>query len=313
MAAADGSPPPSTSPAAHRWPSLPVAEWEATRDTLHLWTQIVGKVRLANTPLVNHWWNVPLYVTARGLTTSLMPHPSGASFQVDLDLHGHELEIVTDGSDRRTLRLESGTIADFYTAFNELLASLDLTTPIWPVPVEIDDAVPFADDRVHGTYDPDHAHRFWQLLVSSDRVFHEFRSRFVGKVSPVHLFWGALDLAVSRFSGRTAPPHPGGAPNCGPEVMWEAYSHELSSCGYWPGGPGEGLFYSYAYPEPEGYRDAVMPSGAASYDPQLGEFVLPYEAVREAEDPDRVLTEFLQATYEAAADAADWDRRALER
>jgi hypothetical protein len=297
----------------HRWPSLPLAEWEATRDTLQLWTQMVGKVRMANTPMVNHWWNVPLYVTARGFTTSLIPHGRGPSFQIDFDLQVHQLEIVTDTDERRSLRLESQPVAQFYAELMSRLDELGLGTDIWTMPVEIEGAIPFDEDQLHTTYDPDQAHRFWRLLVQSDRVLHEFRSRFIGKASPVHLFWGGLDLAVTRFSGRAAPPHWGSPPHCGPQVMLEAYSHEVSSCGYWPGGGGEGLFYSYAYPEPEGFRDARVDPDAASYQGDLGEFVLPYEAVRTASDPDRVLLDFLQTTYEAAATNGDWDRQALER
>ncbi len=304
---------PATANPASRWPQLPVAEWAATRDTLQLWTQMVGKVRMANTPVVNHWWNVPLYVTARGLTTSLIPHAHGPSFQIDFDLQVHELEIVTETEVRRSITLESRPIPDFYAELMTRLDELGVGTAIWPVPVEIEGAVPFADDHEHGTYEPDQAHRFWLLLVEAERVLEEFRSRFVGKASPVHLFWGALDLAVTRFSGRTAPPHPGGAPNCGPQVMLEAYSHEVSSCGYWPGGDGEGLFYSYAYPEPAGFRDASVAPDLASYRGDLGEFALPYESVRTAADPDRFLLDFLQSTYEAAATAGSWDRQALER
>ena len=296
-----------------RWPSMPLAEWEATRDTLQLWTQIVGKVRMANTPIVNHWWNVPLYVTARGLTTSLIPHAHGLSFQIDFDLQDHRLEIVTDSDERRSLPLESRPVAEFYADFMARLDELGVGTAIWPMPVEIEDAIPFVDDQVHGTYNPDQAHRFWLMLVQINRIFQEFRSRYVGKASPIHLFWGALDLAVTRFSGRTAPPHPGGAPHCGPQVMLEAYSHEVSSCGYWPGGEGEGLFYSYTYPEPAGFHAMTVAPQAASYREDLGEFVLPYKAVRTASDPDQVLLDFLQTTYEAAAATGDWDREALER
>ena len=295
------------------WPSLPIAEWEATRDTLQLWTQIVGKVRMANTPTVNHWWNVTLYVTATGLTTSLIPHERGPSFQIDFDLQRHELAIVTTAGGRESIALEPRTVADFYAEMMRGLDALGVATQIWPVPVEIQGAIPFADDRTHAAYDADQAHRFWLLLVQCERVLEEFRSRFAGKASPVHLFWGGLDLATTRFSGRTAPPHPGGAPNCGPNVMWEAYSHEVSSCGYWPGGDGEGLFYSYAYPEPQGYRDMAVSPGRAGYRDDLGEFTLPYEVVRTAADPDRVLLDFLQSTYEAAAICGKWDRRALER
>jgi hypothetical protein len=298
---------------AGRWPSLPVAQWAPTRDTLQLWTQIVGKVRMVNTPLVNHWWNVPLYVTARGLTTSLIPHPHGPNFQIDFDLRDHQLQVVTDAGETRSFPLESRPVADFYAELMARLDELGVGTQIWPMPVEIEGAIAFTDDRLHASYDPDQAHRFWVLLVQSQRVFQVFRGRFEGKVSPIHLFWGALDLAVTRFSGRPAPAHPGGAPNCGPGVMLEAYSHEVSSCGYWPGGQGEGYFYSYAYPEPPGYREVAVRPGEASFSDELGEFLLPYEAVRTAVDPDALLLDFLQSTYEAAADCARWDRQALER
>ena len=298
---------------AERWPSLPVAEWQATRDTLLLWTQVVGKVRMANEALVNHWWNVPLYVSARGLTTSLVPHRSGVGFQIDFDFLVGELEIRTTSGGLGTLPLAPGPVAAFYAGVTERLDELGVPTTIWPMPVEIDGAIPFAADRVHTAYDPGQARDFWLALVQIERVLVEFRSRFVGKASPVHLFWGALDLATTRFSGRRAPPYPGSAPNCGPQVMLEAYSHEVSSCGYWPGGEGEGLFYSYAYPEPEGLGTAADLPPGASYSAELGEFVLPYEAVRTAPDPDRLLLGFLQATYEAAATCAHWDREALER
>lgn len=302
-----------TEPMADRWPALPVAEWQATRDTLHLWTQIVGKVRMVNEPLMSHWWNVPLYVTARGLTTSLMPHPSGEGFQIDFDFQTHVLEIATVSGAHRTLDLRPVTVAEFYDEVMETLDKLGVATTIWPVPVEIEGAIPFPDDGVHGAYDRQQVEHFWLALVQMVRVFHRFRGGFIGKVSPVHLFWGALDLAVTRFSGRPAPPHPGGVPNCGPHVMLEAYSHEVSSAGYWPGGEGEGLFYSYAYPEPGGYRESAVRPDGARFDADLGEFVLPYEQVRQADDPDGLLLEFLQSTYEAAASTARWDRATLER
>jgi hypothetical protein len=293
---------------------VPVAAWAETRDTLHLWTQVVGKVRMANAPVVNHWWNVPLYLSSRGLTTSLVPHPSGPAFQIDFDLRASLLDITTVAGGSASLALEPRTVGEFHAQVMGMLSDLGVATEIWPVPVEIDGAVAFAQDQVHAAYDPEAARRFWLSMVDMVRVFEVFRGRFLGKVSPVHFFWGAFDLAVSRFSGRGAPPHPGGAPNCGPHVMLEAYSHEVSSAGYWPGGPGaEGTFYSYAYPEPAGFRDAPVGPAAASYDEALGEFVLPYEAVRTADDPDAVLLEFLQSTYEAAATAAAWDRDALER
>jgi hypothetical protein len=299
---------------AERWPSIPVADWQDTRDTLQLYTQVVGKVRLANEPLRNHWWNVPLYVTARGLTTSLMPHPTGAAFQIDFDFLDERLDIATVTGEVRSLDLVPRPVADFYDAVMSMLADLGVATNTWPMPVEIPGAIPFPEDRVHASYDAGAVRRFWLALVDIERVLKGFRSRFVGKSSPVHVFWGALDIALTRFSGRTAPPHPGGAANCGPHVMWEAYSHEVSSCGYWPGPPGEeGIFYAYAYPEPSGYRDMVVSPTGARWDDGLAEFVLPYELVRAARDPDAVLLEFLQSTYEAASTTAHWDRAALER
>ncbi len=297
---------------ASAWPELPVAQWADTRDTLQLMTQVVGKVRLANTPLMSHWWNVVLYVSARGLTTGLIPH-GAKGFSIDFDFIDHHLIIATTGGERRTVPLQPGPIADFYRDVMTALDDLGLNTEIWTMPVEIPEAIPFDTDRQHVAYDGDQAHRFWLALVQMNRVFEIFRSRYIGKVSPVHFFWGAIDLAVTRFSGRPAPKHPGGAPNCGPHVMWEAYSHEVSSAGYWPGPDGEGVFYSYAYPEPPGYRDASVSPAQAAFDEGLGEFTLPYTAVREADDPDAVLLEFLQSTYEVAADMGGWDREALER
>lgn len=297
-----------------RWPSIPLDEWSDTRDTLHLWTQVVGKVRMENAPLVNHWWAVPLYLTARGLTTSLVPHPTGPSFQIDFDLLADRLDVATTDGRVRSLPLEPRTVADFHGEVLALLDDLDVGTEIWDMPVEIPGAIPFTEDTHHASYDGDAVRRFWRALVAMEAVFTDFRARFVGKASPVHLFWGALDLAVTRFSGRPAPLHPGGVPNCGPHVMWEAYSHEVSSCGYWPGAPGqEGTFYSYAYPEPDGFREVPVEPAAARWDDELAEFVLPYEAVRTADDPAATLLAFLQSTYEAAAQTARWDRAALER
>jgi hypothetical protein len=296
------------------WPSIPLDDWQATRDTLQLYTQVVGKVRMVNEPLLNHWWNVPLYVTGTGLTTSLMPHPTGPAFQIDFDFVEHRLDITTADGTSASLPLVPRSVAEFYETVMAMLADLDVATSIWPMPVEIPDAIAFTEDHTHASYDPVAVHRFWRALVQMDRVFTTFRARFVGKSSPVHVFWGALDLAATRFSGRTAPPHPGGAPNCGPHVMWEAYSHEVSSAGYWPGPPGEeGVFYSYAYPEPPGFRDTPVRPAGARWDGDLGEFILPYEQVRTAADPDALLLEFLQTTYEAAANSAGWDREALER
>ena len=295
------------------WPELPVDSWQPTRDTFTLWLQVVGKIRIARTPLLNHWWNAPLYLTGRGLTTSLIPAEAGRSFSIDLDLVDHRLDVTTTTGDRRGMDLAPRSVRDFYTELMALLDTMDLTTEIWPVPVEIEGAIPFLEDETHSAYDRDAVTTFWRMLVEAERVLDVFRASFVGKSSAVHLFWGALDLATTRFSGRAAPPHPGGAPNCGPHVMHEAYSRELSSAGYWPGGGGEGIFYSYAYPEPVGYRS--MPAGPddARWDDALGEFVLPYTAVRAARDPDAVLLDFLQRTYEAAAETGSWDRAALER
>ncbi|MGB3354167.1 MAG: DUF5996 family protein [Mycobacterium sp.] len=294
------------------WPELPVEQWAETRDTLQLMTQVVGKVRLANTPVMSHWWNVVLHVSARGLTTGLVPYGDNG-FQIDFDFVDHHLTVSSTTGERRIVPLRAGPIADYYREVTAALDELGLHTEIWPMPVEIADAIPLDTDTQHVAYDPDQVHRFWLALVQMTRVFEVFRSRFLGKVSPVHFFWGALDLAVTRFSGRSAPKHPGGAPNCGPHVMWEAYSHEVSSAGYWPGPDGEGVFYSYAYPEADGYRDAEVRPEQAYFDSNLGEFVLPYTAVREAADPDALLLEFLQSTYEVAADLGSWDRAALER
>lgn len=294
------------------WPELSVEHWAETRDTLQLMTQVVGKVRLANTPVMSHWWNVVLYVSARGLTTGLVPY-GDKGFQIDFDFVDHQLTVASTTGERRTVALRPGPVADFYREVTAALDDLGLHTDIWPMPVEIADAVPLDTDTQHVAYDAEQVHRFWLALVQMTRVFEIFRSRFVGKVSPVHFFWGALDLAVTRFSGRSAPKHPGGAPNCGPHVMWEAYSHEVSSAGYWPGPDGEGVFYSYAYPEPAGYRDAAVRPEQAYFDETLGEFVLPYTAVRESADPDALLLEFLQSTYEAAANLGSWDRAELER
>lgn len=295
------------------WPALPLAEWQDTRDTLQLWTQIIGKVRMMNAPPRNHWWHVPLYVTPTGLTTTLVPHASGNAFQVDFDFQADRLDIVTTLGQRRSVPLESGPVADFYAQVMQHLTELGVATPIWPMPVEIPGAIRLDTDTVHTAYDAAQAHRFWRALVAITPVFEQFQSRFIGKASPVHLFWGALDLATTRFSGRSAPPHPGGAPNCGPHVMLEAYSHEVSSLGYWPGAGTEGLFYSYAYPQPEGYRDVPVRPGDAAWDQELAEFTLPYESVRSSADPVGMLLEFAQSTYDAAADTARWDRPSLER
>lgn len=308
---------PSTKPirVQSAWPRLPrLDDWQDTFETVHLWTQIAGKIRLENTPLVNHWWNVPLYVTPRGLTTSAIPHRS-RSFEIDFDFIGHELRIATSDGARRAFSLGPMTVAEFYERIMRSLDELSISAKIHPLPVELPDPIQrFSDDTRHSSYDPGPVETFWRALLQADRVFTDFRARFLGKVSPVHFFWGAFDLAVTRFSGRPAPPHPGGAPNVGDWVMREAYSHEVSSAGFWPGaGLGEAAFYSYAYPEPDGFRDFPVKPEAAYFHADLGEFVLPYEAVRGAKDPDATLLDFLQSTYEAAAELAQWDRPALER
>jgi hypothetical protein len=293
------------------WPALPLAAWQDTRDTLHLWTQIVGKVRLALMPWVNHSWHTTLYVTARGLTTSLMPH-GGRGLEIEFDFCRHRLEMRTTEGTGRHVPLEPRSVADFYAETMARLAELDMTVHILPRPVEIPVAIPFAEDETHASYDAEYAHRFWLSLVQAHRVLTRFRAGFVGKVSPVHFFWGGFDLAVTRFSGRSAPRHAGGVPNCADWVMQDAYSQEVSSCGYWPNGADEGVFYAYAYPEPPGFRDWPVEPDGASYDAGLGEFLLPYERVRTAEDPDATLLSFLQSTYEAEAELARWDRDRLE-
>jgi hypothetical protein len=294
------------------WPSIPLEAWEPTRATLHMWTQIVGKIRLALAPPVNHWWHIPLYVTCRGLTTSPVPYGS-RTFQIDFDFIDHRLSIVTCDGGCEAFALEPRSVADFYAEIMGRLRSLGLETRIWTMPVEIPDPIPFDNDRAHAAYDAAFANRFWRALVQADRVLTAFRGRFCGKVSPVHFFWGSFDLAVTRFSGRPAPLHPG-APNVTDYVTREAYSHEVSSCGFWPGGPGmpEPAFYAYAYPAPDGFARASAGPDGAFFSETLGEFVLPYPIVRQAADPDDVLLQFLQSTYEAAADLGRWDRSALE-
>jgi hypothetical protein len=289
------------------WPALPYDAWRETCDTLHLWTQVVGKIRMVQTPWVNHSWHVTLYVTPCGLTTSAVPY-GGRSFQIDFDFRDHLLVILVDDGSRRTIRLEPKSVAAFYREVMSAMDDLGLPVHITMVPNEIADAIPFDEDETHASYDPEYARRFGQVLVSSARVLSEFRARFVGKCSPVHFFWGGFDLAVTRFSGRTAPEHPGGVPNMPDWVAREAYSHENISAGFWPGsGIGEAAFYSYTYPEPEGYRDYDVKPDAAYYHDELREFVLPYEAVRTADEPERALMAFLQTTYEAGSVPAEWD------
>lgn len=295
------------------WPSLPWEEWRETCETLHLWTQVIGKVRLALAPLVNHWWEVPLYVTARGLTTSPIPYQS-RYFQIDFDFISHELRMDKDDGHRHVMPLKPQTVAAFYRDVMDALHFLEIDVKIWPVPVEVPEPIPFEQDETHRAYDPEQAQRFWRVLVQTDRVFTEFRARFLGKVSPVHFFWGSFDLTVTRFSGWAAPKHPS-VPGVADRVLQEAYSHECSSAGFWPGGGGVDFpaFYSYAYPEPPGYASFRVLPPEASYAPKLHEFLLPYEAVRSAPSPDEMLLAFLQSTYEAAADLSRWDRPALER
>ena len=295
------------------WPTLSYSQWRDTANTLHMWTQIVGKVRLAQTPWVNHSWHVTLTVTPRGLSTLVVPH-GPRTFQIDFDFIDHRLVLSTSDGGVRTLPLEAQTTADFYRGLMNLLDGVGVPVVIHGRPNEVDPAIPFAEDREHTAYDPEAAHRFWRVLVQVDRVFRVFRAPFVGKCSPVHFFWGSFDMAVTRFSGRTAPPHPGGFPNMPDGITREAYSHEVSSAGFWPGGDAmpTPVFYSYAYPTPPGFKDAaVLPEGA-SWREDLGEFVLPYEAVREAASPDAALLAFLESTYTAAAETGGWDREALE-
>ncbi len=297
------------------WPSLDLDNWEATKETLHMWTQIVGKIRLDLAPHINHWWQVPLYLTPRGMTTSPMPDVHGARgrmVQIDFDFLSHELLFQTSEDECEAFALESMSVADFYAKVVGILDALKLEVTIWPVPVEVQEPVPFAEND-HGEYDSEYAQRLWRALLQSDRVMTEFRSWFLGKVSPVHFFWGSFDLAVTRFSGRDAPTHPG-VPIMPDFITHEAYSHEVSSAGFFPGGGGANpIFYAYAYPTPDGFAEYSVQPDAAFFHNDLGEFVLPYEAVRTADDPDQMLLDFLQSTYEAAAELADWDRGALER
>ena len=290
------------------WPALPFEPWGDACATLHMWTQIVGKVRLALTPKVNHWWNVPLYVGARGLTTSPIPYGRRV-FEIQFDFIDHRLVLTTNDGVITTLALVPRSVADFYQELMEMLRSAEIDVKIWRMPVEVPDPIPFDQDRVHASYDPEYAHRFWQILISADRVFEEFRSRFIGKCSPVHFFWGSFDLAVTRFSGRRAPKR-----EPADSVTSEAYSHEVSSVGFWPGSKTQAAaFYSYTAPEPQGFRDSRIRPDPAFYDKQLGEFLLLYEDVRQSPSPSTTLLDFCQSTYEAAATLANWDRSALER
>jgi hypothetical protein len=295
------------------WPRLVYADWQDSCVTLQLWTQIVGKIRLALAPPLNHWWHVPLYVTSRGLATSPMPY-RGLTFQIDFDFIDHVLRIETSDGRRDDIALAPRSVADFYAEIMSRLRAFGLEVRIWPVPVEIADPIRFDQDRVHAAYDGVQVNRFWHTLAEIDQVFAAFRGRFIGKASPVHFFWGSFDHAVTRFSGRRAPPPPSN-PMIPDRVNREAYSHEVSSCGFWPGngGFGEAAFYCYAYPQPAGFGDAKIQPDAGYYNKDIGEFILPYEAVRQSAAPRETLLEFLQSTYAAAADLAKWDRAALER
>ena len=294
------------------WPPLPLSEWEDTRAALHLWMQVIGKLRLACTPWTNHSWHVTLPLTARGIATGLLPC-GGKFWQAEFDFLDHQLKFAGSDGGTATVALQPQSVAQFHAAVKDALASLGIPMDIDTMPCEIPGAVPFESDTAQRPYDADAAQRHWRILLQADRVLRIFRSRFRGKASPVHFFWGAMDLAVTRFSGREAPQHPGGVPFLADWVVREAYSHEVSSCGFWAGpGLGEPAFYSYAYPEPEGFAAARVRPSAAFYSETLREFVLPYEAVRTSPDPDATLLDFLQSTYEAAAGLGRWDRSELE-
>jgi len=299
--------------ASNSWPALPFAEWKDTAITLHMWTQIVGKIRLTLTPWTNHSWHVTLYVTSRGLTTSPIPH-GVCTFEIQFDFINHQLLVDKSDGARRKLELKPQSVADFYRTLMRTLEDLDLPVTINTMPNEIENPVPLDQDEEHHSYDPEYANRFWRVLVQSDRVFKEFRSRFCGKCSPVHFFWGSFDLAVTRFSGRPAPPHPGGVPHLPDAITREAYSQEVSSLGFWPGNAAipTPVFYSYAYPEPPGFAGAKVQPPEVYYESKLREYILPYDAVRTAEKSDEVLLDFAQSAYDAASKLGKWDRDALE-
>ena len=297
----------------YSWPALNYFESQDTLATLHLWMQMVGKIRLCKTPWINHSWHVTLYVASRGLTTGSVPYEQGI-FTLDFDFLAHRLILTTSTGQRESIPLTSGTIADFYQQLQSMLQKADISADIHSRPNELEPAVPFEEDHQSRPYDPHHVQQTWQAFVRIHNVFTQFRAGFIGKVSPVHLFWGAFDLAVTRFSGREAPPHPGGMPNIPLEVMREAYSHEVSSAGFWPGNPDfpEAAFYSYCYPTPDAFKDQSVEPSDAYFHQDLGEFILPYAVVQQAERPEAILMNFLRTTYEAAATTGDWDRGALE-
>nr|WP_294849535.1 DUF5996 family protein [uncultured Sphingomonas sp.] len=290
------------------WPPLPLGDWRDTMVTLHMWSQIVGKVRLAHAPFTNHWWHVPLYVSCRGLTTSPIPY-GNRFFQIDFDFIDHQLVVSTNAGDQQTIALRPQSVANFYAEVMALLKSMGLSTSIWTMPVECADPIPFEQDDIHKSYDPIFAHRFWQVLLQVSRVFTKFRARYTGKVSPVNFYWGSFDLNVTRFSGRRAPPRL----DVGP-ITAESYTHEVNCCGFWAGGEGfdNPAFYAYAAPQPGGYSAAKVGPDGASFNEAMGEFILPYEAIRTAKDPDSALLKFMQDTYEAGANLGDWPRADLE-
>ena len=296
------------------WPDLPLARWQSTYETLHMWTQIVGKTRLALAPMQNHWWQVTLHPTVRGLSTGAMPC-GDRCIEVEFDCLDHALAFRSSLGESKRLPLVSRPVAQFFSEYMEALRALDVNVRLHPVPVEIVTAIRFERDFEHAAYDGDAAQDHWRILLQAQRVFEMFRARFMGKASPVHFFWGSFDLATTRFSGRKAPRHPGGVPNCPDYVMVEAYAHECASWGFWPGGGamGEAAFYAYAYPEPVGYAQRRVEPEGAYYHSELHEFVLPYDSVRRAANPDATLLAFLQSTYDASADLAGWDRATLDR
>ena len=295
------------------WPALPTDAWADTLETLHLWTQVVGKIRMTQSPWLNHSWNVPLYVTSRGLGTSLVPY-QGEAFEIRFDLFANRLAITTTTGKEHTVELQPKTVADFYGEVMESMQAVGMPVSIHTTPNEIPNAIPFDRDTVHQGYVSEHAQALWRALQQADRVFNRFRAGFLGKASPVHFFWGSFDLAVTRFSGRTAPPHPGGLPNFPDDVAREAYSHEVTSCGLWPGNRQSPtpIFYAYAYPTPDGFKDQQVGPEQAFWLAELGEFALPYDAVAGADDSDAALLEFAETTHVAAAELAGWDREALE-
>jgi len=296
-------------PAAYPWPALPLNEWRETYATLHMWTQVIGKVRLALSPYVNHWWHSTLYVSARGLSTSAIPYGPGV-FEIEFDFRDHALRIATSQGETRTLPLAPRPVSAFYHEVMDALESLGIRIHIWPVPVEVPDPIPFEKDQLHASYNPEYAHRFWRVLMSVDKVFKQFRGGFIGKCSPVHFFWGSFDLAVTRFSGRPAPERPGAD-----AITREAYSHEVISAGFWPGGGAipDAAFYCYAAPEPPGFRESAVRPETAFYSAEMSEFFLMYDDVRKADAPEARLLEFLETTYQAGAALGNWDRQTLER